>query len=82
MFPYSHQVRTAYPRYFMAVRLYDRRKEAIAALEADLRDNPFAADEWTALMAYKLADGDEAGAAAAVEQIKKLRVGVTLEKDP
>ncbi len=75
-------MRTAYPRYFMATRLYDQRKEAIAALEADLKINPYAADEWTALVAYKLADGDEAGAAAAVERIKQLRVGVTLEKDP
>lgn len=82
IFPYDRNARSAKAYYFTAVRLYDLRREAITAIEEQLKDNPFSGDLWAALAAYKLADGDEKGAEAAVQQIQKLRVGVKLEKDP
>lgn len=82
LFPYDRNIQGAKAYYFTATRLYDMRHEAIAAIEEHLKVNPFSADLWTALVAYKLADGDEAGAELAVEQVKKLRPGVTLEKSP
>lgn len=82
IFPYDRNVRSAKAYYFTSMRFYDMRKEAIAAIEEQLKVNPFAADLWTALAAYKLADGDEAGAEDAIKQVQKLRVGVKLEKGP
>ena len=82
LWPYDHNIRASQAYFYTAFRFYDRRKEAMAAIEEELRVNPFAADLWVALMAYRLADGDEPGAMQAVEKIKKLRKGVELVKEP
>ena len=81
LFPWDHVIRGAEARFYTIYRRYDRRTQAIEALETELRADPFAADLWTALAAYKFAADDEAGAKDAVEHIKRLRPGVTLEKE-
>lgn len=79
--PLDHNIRASTAYFFTAFRLYDERRAAITAIERELLSNPYAADLWVALAAYKLADKDEAGATAAVEHIKRLRPGLELVKE-
>lgn len=82
LFPYERNMQVAKAYYFTSVRLYTLRKEAITTLEQTLKVDPFAVDLWTALAAYKIADGDDEGAELALNQVVKLRPGTTLEKMP
>ena len=81
LWPYDYQMRTAPAYYFTAFRQYENRKIAIDEIEKVLAVNPYSADLWVALAAYKLSDGDEKGAEEAVHQVQRLRPGITFHKE-
>lgn len=78
--PWNHGIRAGAAYFFTSYRRYDDRYRAIATLEQELKFNPFAADLWMALAAYKLASQDPEGAEKAVEHVQKLRRNAVLVK--
>ncbi len=80
IFPWDHYTRAGVASYYAAGRLYDERAVAIPVIEEELRHDPFSAALWIALIAYKLADLDEAGATEAVKRLQSFRRGIVLEK--
>lgn len=78
--PWNHGIRGGEAYFYTAYSIYDLRYQAVRAIEEELRINPFAADLWAALAAYKLAMQDQAAAEAALKHVQALRPGTKLVK--
>ena len=78
--PWNHGIRGGEAYFYTAYSLYDLRYQAVRAIEEELKINPFAADLWTALAAYKLAMQDQAAAEAALKRVQALRPGTKIVK--
>jgi hypothetical protein len=81
LFFWDHYTRAGVASYYAALRPYDERHAAIAAIEEELRYDPYSAALWMAVISFKLADLDEAGAQEAFKQLAKFRRGMKLEKE-
>lgn len=78
--PWNHGIRGGEAYFYTAYSLYESRYQTIAAIEQELKINPFAADLWTALAAYKLAMRDNVGAEEALKRVQALRPGTKIVK--
>ncbi len=81
LYPYDHNIRASMAYFYTAFRFTDRTREAITAIDDELKVSPYTADLWVALAAYKIAAGDDAGAESALKRVQALRPGTTIVRE-
>jgi hypothetical protein len=81
LFPLDHHTRASVASYYVVARDFDDRKRAIRFLEQELKHDPYEGSVHLALIAYYLADNNEAAATGVLAHLKTFRRGIKLERD-